>query len=141
MPAERHITQTNCFILMYSHICGHRVANADLDQKEMDTPYVSQNFIIQTSRLFFLKLTPEHCFVKIDAKNLIGSNSPRKYKMKTCKADFPKHSFHVSSRGRNRAVKKHSYNRPKPEAFRSLGNANNNVTKQMDLCKVHVLYG
>ena len=64
MPAERLIKQTNCLILRYSHTCDHCLANADLDRKEVNTIYVSQNFITQTSCLFLLKLTPEHCFVQ-----------------------------------------------------------------------------
>ena len=66
MPTERLITQTNRIILLDRHTCDHCLANADLDQKEVDTLYVSQNFITQTSCLFLLKLTPEHCFVQTD---------------------------------------------------------------------------
>ena len=93
--------------------CDHCVANADLDQKKMDTLYVSQNLITQMSCLFFLKLTPEHCFEQIDSINMIGSNSPRQYKMRTCKADLPKQSVHVFSLGTKCAVKKHNFKRPK----------------------------
>lgn len=113
MPAERLMIQVKCLVLLYAHACNHFVANADLDQKEMDTLYVSQNLITQTRCPFLLKRTPERCFEQIDSMDLIGSNRRRKYKVRTFKADLPKQSVHVSSLRTNGEVKKHNFKRRK----------------------------